>query len=556
MTDSGFLSEDTIFESIEKIESQGATSEAFIVKNKGKTFFMKRLRAEFSGNPKYVTLFEKEYEVGKSLNSPYIPQYKSINKENGSLYILMEYILGENIEEKLQSDPLWFHKEKNVQKMLLQLSEGLEELHKKDILYLDINPKNIMLTRFGGNVKITDLGFCANAAYHHTAGCTIGFQAPEVEEKHWKEIDTRSDIYSIGRLLQYIEEKSGTRLPRGIRRIKKRCLREQKSERYHNCEEIIREIGSNGKRRAITATIATAVFGTLALFAQPVYNAVKEYIAWESGKIADRFEEKDIFYRITDHSARTVAVTYKGSHHGEYMFEYKDGVIELPSTVTHRGRQFRVTSIDSYSFDNPETTGIILPDGLESISDMAFVVCRLTGEVYIPKSIRHIGVWTFEGNTEICTLVVDEANPVYDSRGGCNAIIETATDRLVAACESTMIPHGIKTIGQNAFAMYQKPHIDIPESVTVIEGYAFAQSALTEVTLPCNITEIGAQAFENCRELRKIVSHIPPEKLRPTGNFCFEGIPEDCILYVPRGAKSAYKSTGGWNTFANIVEME
>ena len=48
---------------------------------------------------------------------------------------------------------------------------------------------------------------------------------------------------------------------------------------------------------------------------------------------------------------------------------------------------------------------------------------------------------------------------------------------------------------------------------------------------------------------------IPPEKLRPTGNFCFEGIPEDCILYVPRGAKSTYEKTEGWDTFAQIIEM-
>ena len=242
-------------------------------------------------------------------------------------------------------------------------------------------------------------------------------------------------------------------------------------------------------------------------------------------------------------------------YHGEYMFEYKDGVIELPSTVTYRGRQFRVTSIDSNAFDNPETTGIILPDGLESISDMAFVVCRLTGEVYIPKSIRHIGVWTFEGNTEICTFVVDEANSVYDSRGGCNAIIETARNRLVVACANTVIPNDITTIGMNAFTLYQKPHITLPQSVTTIEGYAFGQSALTEITLPSNITEIGAQAFENCKKLKKIVSHIPPEKLQPTGDFCFNGVPGDCILYVPHGAKSTYMNTNGWNSFNNIIEM-
>ena len=541
---------------MELLGSHGATSIAYRKLANGQACFMKKLRPELRRDERYRDLFYKEYNTAKGISSPYIVKYFDIKDDADGLYILMEYVNGSTLKEKIEKEPEYFARQENVRRLQLQLCKALTTLHNENIVHLDINPNNIIITQTSNNVKLIDFGFCLSDWSDQTAGTTANFGAPEATMNKIGEIDARSDIYSIGRLLQYIEEKSGAKLPAYIREIANRCLREQKAQRYQSCEEIIRKIDGSTDRKAMAwAAAAVATIALLALTAQPAYNAVKDYIAWERGMVADKFEENDIFYRITDHSARTVAVTYKGSHDGEFMFEYKDGVIELPSTVTHRGRQFRVTSIDSNAFDNPETTGIVLPDGLESISDMAFVVCRLTGEVYIPKSIRHIGVWTFEGNTEINGIVVDGANPVYDSRGGCNAIIETATDRLVAACESTMIPHGIKTIGQNAFAMYQKPRIDIPESVTVIEGYAFAQSALTEVTLPCNITEIGAQAFENCRELRKIVSHIPPEKLHPTGNFCFEGIPEDCILYVPRGAKSTYEKTEGWDTFAQIIEM-
>ena len=75
MSDSGFLNEDLEFESIERLETKGSTSEAFTVKIKGKIYFMKRLRAEFTGDPKYRTLFRKEYEIGSSLSTPYIPEY-------------------------------------------------------------------------------------------------------------------------------------------------------------------------------------------------------------------------------------------------------------------------------------------------------------------------------------------------------------------------------------------------------------------------------------------------------------------------------------------------
>ena len=552
---SDFINRDTTT-SAELLEQCGITSLAYKINIDGRAFFMKKLRPELRNDHSVRELFYKEYNTGKSISNPYIVKYIDIKDDADGLCIIMEYVNGSTLKEKLENEPGYFKQSGNISRLLQQLCEALKALHHANVVHLDLNPGNIIISRTSNNMKLVDFGFCVSDWNDTTAGTTAWFGAPEATISQIEHIDARSDIYSIGRLLQYIEEKSGAKLPRSIRRIKRRCLREQKSERYHNCEEIIREIGGYSKRRAITAIIAIAVFAALALTVHPVYNAAKEYIAWESGKISDKFEANDIFYRITDHKARTVAVTYKGNHHGEYMFEYKDGIVEIPATVTHRGRQFRVTSIDCNAFDNPETTGIILPDGLESISDMAFVVCRLTGEIYIPKSIKHIGKWTFEGNTEISSIVVDEANPVYDSRGGCNAIIETATNTLIAACESTIIPNDITTIGNSAFAMYQKSHIEIPQSVTAIEGYAFRQSALTEITLPCNITEIGAQAFENCNKLTKVISQIPPEKLHPTGDDCFNGISKECILYVPLGAKAAYESADGWNMFASIVEME
>ena len=539
----------------ELLEQFGSTSLAYKIRLNGQVRFMKKLRPELRNDGRYRDLFYKEFNTGKRISSPYIVKYLDIKDDADGLCILMEYVNGHTLKQKIDNNPEYFRHKENINKLLLQLCEALKTLHNENIVHLDINPSNIIITQTSNNIKLVDFGFCLSDWDDQTAGTTTNFGAPEATMNEIKQIDARTDIYSIGRILQYIEEKSGAKFTPRIRRIKKRCLCKHKAQRYSSAAEIIEEIAKYRIRKWVIAASVVVATILLTLFTTKAYKALDNYIAWERGEIAEKFEEGGIFYRITDHKARTVAVTYKGNHDSEYMFEYKEGVIELPPTVTHRGRRFRVTSIDSYSFDNPETTGIILPDGLESISNMAFVVCRLTGEVYIPKSIRHIGVWTFEGNTHIDGFVVDEANPVFDSRGGCNAIIETARNRLVVACANTVIPNDITTIGMNAFTLYQKPHITLPQSVTTIEGYAFGQSALTEITLPSNITEIGAQAFENCKKLKKIVSHIPPEKLQPTGDFCFNGVPEDCILYVPRGAKSTYMNTNGWNSFNNIIEM-
>lgn len=234
MQDSGFLSRDAELASIDRLDSNGGTSETYVVTINGKKLFMKRLRPEFADDPKYRILFEKEYELGKSLNSPYIPQYVSMGNDDEGPYILMEYVIGENIGQKLESDPAWFLQEKNIRRMLLQLLEGLQELHRKDILYMDINPRNIMLTKFGNNVKIVDLGFCYNATYSHTAGCSAGFSAPEVEE--FKEIDVQSDIFSVGLLLRYIKEHTGAKFSQHLKRFMYRCLRKEKKQRFKDTE--------------------------------------------------------------------------------------------------------------------------------------------------------------------------------------------------------------------------------------------------------------------------------------------------------------------------------
>ena len=127
MSNSGFLDEKPLPHGIERLASQGGTSEAFIVKADGKNLFMKRLRPEFACDTKYRTIFEKEYELGRSIESPYFPEYINLNSDKEGMYILMEYIYGKNIEEMIESDPAYFRSTRNIQKLLLQLLEGLEE---------------------------------------------------------------------------------------------------------------------------------------------------------------------------------------------------------------------------------------------------------------------------------------------------------------------------------------------------------------------------------------------------------------------------------------------
>ena len=70
------------------------------------------------------------------------------------------------------------------------------------------------------------------------------------------------------------------------------------------------------------------------------------------------------------------------------------------------------------------------------------------------------------------------------------------------------------------------------------------------------VNYIDGSAFVNCSGLTKITSLIPAENLFELDSAAFRNVDKSvCTLYVPIGAKAKYASTGGWNEFTNIVEL-
>lgn len=517
MSNSGFLDEHIDFESIEQLETQGGTSEAFVVKIKGKSYFMKRLRAQYAGDPKMHSIFEKEFEVGSSLNSPYIPQYTSINKENGGLYILMEYVLGENIESRLKSNPQYFCNEKNIRKLLLQLLEGLGELHSKDILYLDITPKNIMLTRFGNNVKITDLGFCANATYHTTMGCTVGFRAPEVEHKRWNEIDAQSDIYSVGLLLHYIQKHSGAKFTRHINNFMQRCLSKSKKQRFADCGEAIRALKSTGKWMpvAVVALFCTLVAVVCATVLQPV----------EMSTILHGVE-----YMVLSQENLTCAVA------GGTGLDYN---VYIEQEVTIGNRVYRTVAIKDSAFNRSGILSVDIPEGIETVGHGAFHRCDNIVALNIPGTVKNFtGAFIRMENVKRISLPV---------------VKEICSSAFVADCsvEGLIIPEGVERICRDAFVSCTAlKEVSLPQSLKVLErGVFYNCRALAEITIPAQVTEIGDYAFYECDSLESFYccAMVPP---RITAIFNTKNV----TVYVPVEAVDVYKRNINWRDY-NICPM-
>ena len=166
-----------------------------------------------------------------------------------------------------------------------------------------------------------------------------------------------------------------------------------------------------------------------------------------------------------------------------------------------------VTTIGSSAFCGcTGLTSIEISNSVTSIGIQAFYNCSALTSITIPNSVTTIGSSAFYGCSGLTSIVVDSGNSIYDSSEGCNAIIETATNTLIAGCKNTIIPNSVTTIGDYAFYNCRGlTSIEIPNSVTTIGGCAFYNcTGLTSVTIPNSVTSIGDYAFYGCRGLTSV----------------------------------------------------
>ena len=188
-----------------------------------------------------------------------------------------------------------------------------------------------------------------------------------------------------------------------------------------------------------------------------------------------------------------------------------------------------VKKIDKYTFYGCSALQkVSIPAGVTRIEKTAFVGCSSLADISLPNNLQSIGEYVFQdctslrsvtvpaGVTEIkggvflrCPMMmhitVDKNNKIYDSRNGCNAVIETATGTIVAACNATVIPINVTKIGESAFASLAFTEIILPDGVTEIGRWAFwGCASLTNITIPDTVKSIGAAALKKCTSLASI----------------------------------------------------
>lgn len=161
-----------------------------------------------------------------------------------------------------------------------------------------------------------------------------------------------------------------------------------------------------------------------------------------------------------------------------------------------------------------------IPSSVTSIGHGAFNH-SLIKSIVIPKGVTKIDRNPFRFCEELTSIVVEEGNPVYDSRENCNGIIETATNTLIAGCGKTVIPN----------------------SVTAIEEWArlSPQDGNDVFTIGSGVKSIGEFAFLNYRNV--VCYALVPPVCAPNAILAWG----QKNLYVPKESVEEYSKVAPWN---------
>lgn len=210
---------------VERVLGKGGMGVVYLVQHTAlkKRFALKVLPALLAQDQSFVSRFKREGTMVGRLKHNHIVNVTDFGESEGKLYLVLEYVDGGTLEE-------WFEKHRKpgggapaaeVQRLSVQVLEGLKHAHEAGLVHRDLKPLNVLLEKTG-EAKISDFGLARvgdEAEYQRAGGTaspfggdsvtttgamvgTIDFMSPEA--RSMQPSDVRSDIWSMGVIIYYL----------------------------------------------------------------------------------------------------------------------------------------------------------------------------------------------------------------------------------------------------------------------------------------------------------------------------------------------------------------
>ena len=243
-----------------------------------RTVAIKVLPAHLSENEELRQRFEREARAISSLNHPNICTLHDVGRDNGIDFLVMEYLEGETLAERLKRGPLPLDEALRVAR---QVSRALDAAHRQGVVHRDLKPGNIMLTKPG--VKLLDFGLAKTTASTNTdlsaaptaqkplteEGAILGtFQYMAPEQLEGGDVGRAADMFAFGAMLYemvtgekaFIGKSQASLIaaimerepkpvsevkptsPASLERLIQSCLRKDPDERWESARDLEREL--------------------------------------------------------------------------------------------------------------------------------------------------------------------------------------------------------------------------------------------------------------------------------------------------------------------------
>ncbi|MEO8357421.1 MAG: protein kinase [Chloroflexota bacterium] len=266
---------------IEAMLGQGGMSAVYKATdpNLKRVVAIKLIHPHLSTDPSFVQRFESEASAVASLRHPNIVQVYDFNNDNGLYYMVLEFIVGETLQERMKrlSETSRQLAVEDVIRFTSQISDAVGYAHQRGMVHRDIKPANIMLD-VQGQAILMDFGIVKilGGDVHTSTGAVVGtarYMSPEIIRG--EVADHRADIYSLGVTMYemlsgrppFVADSAMTLMMmhlhdpipnvRSFRadisaemvRIFERCLAKDRNNRYQSAAELSADL-----RRALTST--------------------------------------------------------------------------------------------------------------------------------------------------------------------------------------------------------------------------------------------------------------------------------------------------------------